>query len=199
VPTSPFYNDNQLLHLVAQDDAKAFRHLFLAHYDLIYSTSLLYIKVHELAEDVVQQVFLKVWEKREMLPAIEKFDDWLFIITRNEVINVLRKQSSLRHYLRHMQDLFEAEAGGEGPEEQLIVKQQRAIIQLAVKKLPPQQQQAYRLSRDRGMSYEEIATDMGLSINTVKGHISTALRSIREFLRHYRDELTLLLLAGLLR
>jgi len=196
VPTSTLYNEKELLRLVAQGDAKAFQHLFLTYYDLIYSTSLLYTKVHEMAEDVAQQVFLKVWEKREALATIEKFDAWLFIMTRNEVINILRKQSSHRHYLHHLQEMFREE--GDSPEDQLIIKQRRAIIQLAVENLPPQQRQAWRLSRDKGLSYEEIAADMGISINTVRGHISTALRSMRELLRHYREELMLLLSAWLL-
>jgi len=196
VPTSPLYNERELLRLVAQGDAKAFRHLFLACYDHIYSTSLLYTKVHELAEDIVQQVFLKVWEKRDMLGTIENFDAWLFIIARNEVINTLRKQSTHRSYMHHIRDLF----GGEedSPEDQLIIKQSRAIIQLAVKNLPPQQQQAWRLSRDKGLSYEEIAADMAISVNTVKGHISTALRSIRAFLKTHRKDLYLLLAGWLL-
>jgi len=190
------HDEKELLRLVARGDAKAFRRLFEVYYDPMYSTSLMYTKVHELAEDVVQQAFLRIWEKRGTLETIDQFGAYLFIIARNETINILRKQSSHRTYIQHIRELFDTER--DTPEEQMIIKQKRALLHLAVENLPPQQRLAYRLSREKGLSYEEIAADMRLSINTVKGHVSAALRSIREFLQRHRKELTLLLASWLL-
>lgn len=186
------YNERELLKQVAAGDMKSFHQLFAAWYDRLYSAALVYCKVHEQAEDVVQQVFMKLWEKRDTLSRVENPADYLFIITRNEVLNQLRRNTLHDNYKRHIRELFSEEAGS--PEEMLINRQRRQIVQQAVSSLPPQQQEAFRLSRDQGLSYDEIATNMQLSLSTVKGHISKALQAIRTYLQAHQNELLIMLL-----
>lgn len=187
------YNEKDLLSRTAAGDAEAFRHLFRQYYGPVYSVALRYTKVHDLAEDIVQQSFLKIWEKRSTLSAVIRFDSYLFRIARNEIISQFRKQAVHTRYLQHIRELFEEEQNS--PEDQLIARQRRSVVQELISKLSPQQQLAYRLSRDQGLSYEEIAVAMGLSVSTVKGHITAALRSIRELAGSRRSELCLLLSA----
>ena len=155
----------------------------------------MYIKLHELAEDIIQQVFLKLWEKRDILYGIDKLENYIFILTRNEILDYLRKQSVRQKYINRIKELFQEES--RTPEQYLIAKQKGEILQKAVVSLPPQQQQAWRLSREKGLCYEDIAAEMGISLSTVKGHISCALRSIRQTLSLYKSDLYLFLIISL--
>jgi RNA polymerase sigma-70 factor (family 1) len=185
--TEPLHNEKQLLVQVSEGDGTAFHYLFERYYGMVYSVSLRYLKIHELAEDVAQQSFLKIWDKRDRLSNIDRFDAYLFMIARNEITDLFRKQTYHQQYVQRIRELFEEEENS--PEELLITKQKRMLIKDAIHALPAQQQQAYRLSRDKGLSYLEIAEEMGLSVNTVRKHISVALNSIRAFFLKHKNEL----------
>src|ERR1700709_187333 len=85
VVLEPLHNEKQLLQKISEGDSIAFQHLFDRYYGLIYSASFRYLKVHELAEDMVQSSFLKIWEKRNNLGHVERFDQYLFRIAHNEM------------------------------------------------------------------------------------------------------------------
>ena len=191
VTTETLFIEKELLSRISAGDGGAFELLFEQYYGRIYSIAFQYLKIHELAEDLVQLSFLKVWEKRESLPAIERFDAWLFKIARNELTDQFRKVSNHEKYQRRIQELFEEEQGN--PEEQLINKQKLSLIRDAIRNLPPQQQLAYRLSRDKGLNYNEIADEMQVSVNTVRKHITLALASIRDFFKTHRSDFLILI------
>jgi RNA polymerase sigma-70 factor (family 1) len=182
----PLHNEKQLLQKISEGDDTAFRHLFDRYYGEIYSASFRYLKVHELAEDLVQASFLKIWEKRNSLRHVERFDQYLFRIAHNEMADHFRKHSKRDKHIQRIRELFEEETGS--PEELLITKQKRALIADVISNLPAQQQTAYKLSRDEGLSYQEIAERMQLSVNTIKVHISQALKTLKIFFARHKDE-----------
>jgi len=184
-------NEKEILLRIAKGDTVAFGIVFNHYYDHLYTVALIYTKVHELAEDIVQQVFLRMWEKRTRLTGICDFESYLFISTRNEIVNCLRKQVVRRKYIDRVKEMFEEESGT--PEQDLIARQRTHAVRKAIQQLPPKQQQVWRLSREKGLSYEDIAAQLGIAIPTVKGHVSGALRSIRRFLTFYRHDLFILL------
>jgi RNA polymerase sigma-70 factor (family 1) len=182
----PVHNEKQLLLKIAEGDDLAFRLLFDRYYGLIYSASFRYLKVHELAEDMVQSSFLKIWEKRNRLSHVERFDHYLFRIAHNEMADHFRKHGRREKHIQRIREMFEEETGS--PEDLLITKQKRALVADVISNLPPQQQMAYTLSRDEGLSYQEIAERMQLSVNTIKVHISQALKTLKTFFASNRDE-----------
>ncbi|HTB26893.1 MAG TPA: RNA polymerase sigma-70 factor [Puia sp.] len=182
----PLHNEKQLLQKISEGDDTAFRHLFDRYYGQIYTASFRYLKVHELAEDLVQSSFLKIWEKRNQLSHVERFDHYLFRIAHNEMADHFRKHSRRDLHIQRIREMFEEETGS--PEELLITKQKRALIADVISNLPPQQQTAYKLSRDEGLSYQEIAERMHLSVNTIKVHISQALKTLKIFFASHKDE-----------
>jgi RNA polymerase sigma-70 factor (family 1) len=188
----PLHNEKELLIQISEGDQTAFGHLFEWYYGKIYSASIRYLKVHELAEDIVQTSFLKIWDKRDTLKNVERFDDYLFRIARNEMTSHFRKNIIHEKHRKRIVELFEEESGT--PEDLLIVKQKRALIADLINSLPPQQKQAYRLSRDKGMNYEQIAEEMKLSVNTIKVHISLALKTLRAFFAQHKNDFYFLLL-----
>ena len=185
----PLHNEKELLLKVSEGDSIAFGHLFDRYYGLIYSASFRYLKVHDLAEDMVQSSFLKIWEKRFSLPKVDRFDHYLYRVARNEMADHFRKHSKRDKHIQRIRELFEEETGS--PEDLLITKQKRAMIADVISNLPPQQQTAYKLSRDEGLSYQEIADRMHLSVNTIKVHISQALKTLKIFFAQHKNEFLL--------
>ena len=182
---------------ISEGDSNAFGYLFERYYSVIYTASFKYLKVHEQAEDMVQTSFLKIWEKRDILATIDRFDAYLFRVARNEMTDIFRKNLTRDKHIQRIRELFEEESGS--PEDQLINKQKRALIADVISNLPPQQRQAFRFSREQGMNYQEIATEMNLSVNTVKVHISLALKSLRSFFAQHKNEFYFLFVAWFFR
>lgn len=187
------FNERALLFQVADGDEKAFTRLFERYSDVTYGFAIVYTKTAESAEEVVQEIFLKLWIRREKLRDIQSFPDHLFIITRNHIIDFLRKNLREKKYqqqlLRHFKEVSFT------PEQQLIFKESGEMIEKAVAMLPPQQQVIYRLRRNEDMPLDEIAFAMNLSRLTVRNHLNRALTTIRAYLRaHSRELISLFLL-----
>jgi RNA polymerase sigma-70 factor (family 1) len=178
-------NDERLLlHQIAEGDEKAFAIIVSRYWNNIYAQALTYVKSTHHAQDIVQDVFLKVWEKRRTLINVERFDSFLFIIARNHIISELRKK--LAHPLEpEFVDAYKED--GTVPDKILSFKQLQEHLKNAINLLPQQQKTAFLLSRDEGLSYEAIATQMGLSRETVKKHICRALNYLRTYIRTHAD------------
>lgn len=128
-----------------------------------------------MAEELVHDVFLKIWRNRELLLDIENFPVYLFVISKNAALNALKKIASERLTFTDL----ELEAGSE-PEPS--VDYRYALIDEAIDQLPPQQRQVYLLSRHQRLSYNEIALQMGLSKETVKKYLQIATASMISYI-----------------
>jgi RNA polymerase sigma-70 factor (ECF subfamily) len=185
-------DEKALLYLVADGDEKAFARLFELYADMTYGFAILHVKTSDSAEEVVQEIFLKLWLRRDKLREIQSFRDHLFIITRNHIIDYLRKNLREKKYqlqlLRHFKEVSST------PEQQLIFKESGEMIERAVAMLPPRQQAIYRLRRNEDMSLDEIARTMDLSRLTVRNHLNKALGTIRAYLQANSRELVSVIL-----
>jgi len=188
----PTSDERGLLSRVADGNERAFTQLFERYSDVAYGFAIFYTKTAESAEEVVQEIFLKLWLKREKLRDIQSFPDHLFIITRNHVIDFLRKHLREKRYQRQLIQHFKEVSFT--PEQQLIFKESGEIVERAVAMLPPQQQVIYRLRRNEDMPLDEIAFTMNLSRLTVRNHLNKALGTIRAYLQAHSRELTIFLL-----
>jgi RNA polymerase sigma-70 factor (family 1) len=177
---NPLSNERLLLHQIAEGDEKAFAIIVRRYWNNIYAQALAYVKSSHHAQDIVQEVFIKVWEKRETLLQVERFDSFLFIIARNHIISELRKK--IAHPLEpDAVDVYKEERGI--PDQELSFKQLQQHLKTAIELLPQQQKTAFLLSRDEGLSYEAIAVQMNLSKETVKKHIGRSLNFLRTYMR----------------
>jgi RNA polymerase sigma-70 factor (ECF subfamily) len=184
------YEENELLLLIATGDELAFRQLYDHYWEKLYSVAFVLTKSVVLSEEIVQDVFVKLWIKREELPSITRFDGYLFIMTRNHIYNTLRKIASAQP----LEERPEQESGvAMAPTEQpLLTKELEQLIQLALRHLPNKQRTVFELSRMEGMNQAAIAERMGISKLTVKSHMNRALQFIRNYLNTYRGDLLLL-------
>jgi len=187
-------NETDLLALVAEGDEKAFGILFHHYRPRIYSYAFHLFRNVGLADELVQEVFLKVWLNRDKLPHILKFEAWVFIIARNQVFDTLKllaKEASARKQMEH---LLDPEANL--VEDQIITKENELRLQNALNHLSPQQKLIFTLSRHQGMKHEEIATRLNISRNTVKTHLVHALKTLKDIL-HFHSDSALLIIASL--
>ncbi|MBO9632298.1 MAG: RNA polymerase sigma-70 factor [Chitinophagaceae bacterium] len=172
--------DKQLLQLIATGDEAAFAALFATHRNRIYSLAYRLIGVKSAAEDIVQDVFLKIWIKREELTQVQNFRAWVNTITANLVSNMLRRVAYEYRFLReitHTQDRNSTDVINISAFHELQHK-----IHQAVSSLSKQQQKIFLLSREQGLKYTAIAELLGISTATVKTHMVEALRNIRAHL-----------------
>jgi len=134
-----------------------------------------------LAEDIVQDVFLKLWNNQQSMKSIEKLDSYLFRMCKNDIINHFRRTS---HETLILAELFHQKpAGYNDTQETVAFKEAEKILSDVLEKLTPQQKAIYHLSRDDGKTHEEIAAILQIAPNTVKNHIIKAMSLIRSELR----------------
>lgn len=181
--TPPYRSESEMLQLVAAGDERAFRQLFHQHWDNIYGVALMLTKSPTLAEDVVQEVFVKVWIKREEMRAVENFSSFVFVIARNHIFDTLRKKSRDQEFVKQLIAYFND--GPSSPEQELLRKESKDLLHKAIESLPEQQRLVYRLSRDRGLKRDEIAAELGISSFTVRNHMAKATQALKEYLSQH--------------
>ena len=147
------------------------------------------------AEEVLQDVFLKIWVQRQKLATIENPKAWIVRIASNQSLNYLRKidtDNRLFDRLKH-----QPTSQPMSPEQNLAAKEMSVFIHQAVEKLSPQCRQVYKMSREDGMTIPEIAEALNISPNTVKNQLIKALKQIREYIKNMIGVILLTLLGGM--
>jgi RNA polymerase sigma-70 factor (family 1) len=184
------HNEKLLLRQVARHDEKAFKALFEAYQSRLYHYIIGIVKSKETAEEMVIDVFLKIWQHREMLAGVERFDAFLFRIAFNQSVDFLRRAArdpKIKDILWQDIEL----AGGPSSDEPVLVKEYEVKLKEAIGLLSPQRQLIFRMSREKNFSHSAIAQKLQLSKYTVSNHISESLRFIRAYLANF---LTILVL-----
>lgn len=185
------YDEKDLLPRVADGDEAAFRMLYDRYRKRIYGLGLFITKSESLAQELLQDVFLKVWEKREQLRDVVYFNAWLRTVARNTAINYLRAQSVEKLGLSHLPP---EKAIVSDTENEIADREYTRMLETAVNLLPPQQRKVFILHRREGLPHEEVASHLHISVYTSKKYMKLALRSIRLFIGHRMDSANLLIL-----
>ena len=177
--TVELHNKVELLTKVARGDEKSFAVLFHCYRNKIYSVAYRLTESTFLAEEVVQDIFLKLWLKRETLTEIKDFENYLFIMARNHVFSALKSSARQQSLVDHL--IMETPSSENSTYNKIINQEYEQILQQAVDLLPTQQKQIYLLSKEQELKREEIAKLLHISSETVKTHLSRALRHIRAY------------------
>lgn len=160
-------------------DRPAFREVYWAHHRSVYGLAVRYLKDPELAEDAVQDVFMKLWLNRSCLDSEKSISSFLLTTLKNHVLNMIKSQQ--RRVLRHYEWTDQNRKRSLRPDEQLLFDDCEQIFREGFEQLPEQKQLIYRLKSVYGYSNEEIAHRLNVSIHTVKSQYYRASRFIREF------------------
>lgn len=150
-------------------------------------------KSPEATEEIVQDIFIKLWINRHSLSQFDSPEAYIFSMARNRTIDYLRRLAKDTNLMSVLEG--DLSTGNNDIEEQLNAKELRRLIEEALGQLSAQKQTVFQLSRDEGLSHDQIAEIMQLSKSTVKNHLSETLRHIREHLSQQpNSEATLLVL-----
>jgi RNA polymerase sigma-70 factor (family 1) len=186
----PIHNENEILNKVASGDVRAFTCLFDAYYKHLGQYVFRLTESTEAAEEIVQDVFVKIWARREDLIMVNSFINYLFIITRNRTYRFLKEKATAHIRQQEWEKQYQEEhylPDDVTPEENFC----RMIDQL-IEKLPPQQKKVYELSRVGNLKHIEIAKMLGISPETVKKHIMAANKFIKNSISEKNDLVFLL-------
>ena len=172
------YNEEQLLKRLAAGDDIAFNTIYEQYQQSVFAFAFYLTKSKELSEEVVQEVFVRVWEKKEQLPENMMILPYIKRMTQNLVLDLFRKAGREQALQQQLQDAMRNIFSH--PDDQLQEKELRRIYRQGIDLLPPQKKIIYTLHRDHQLSYEQIADKLGLSPHTVRNHMAQAIRSVRE-------------------
>lgn len=176
------YNEQELLLEISEGHEPSFR-LFFDHYrESIFDFLVPMTKSKEVAEELVMDIFLKLWLGREWICDIRNIEAFLQKVAYNKAIDFLRLTARNKKLQMMVAKAME-DAIDHSLEKHLIESDYRNIIQEAVNRLSPQRRLVYTLSREKGLSHDEIARQLNLSIHTVSNHSKEALKFIRGFLQ----------------
>lgn len=177
MPFTTTNTDDALLKMMCSDDQEAFTLIYRRYWETLFTTAAKALRSSQEAKDVVQDVFLSLWNRRKELIIEGSLAAYLQSGVRYKAIHYIEKNITRRDYLSLLTEVennFHPSA-----EIQLQIKQVQQTISNTVAKMPPKMKAAYELSRHEHLSHKEIATQLGISSETVKKHIQHALQLIR--------------------
>ncbi len=173
-----------VIHLKS-GDKQAFASIYEKYHRQIYMIALKYLKDEELAEDIVQEIFIKLWTYRESLKEELSLKWFLLRSVHNLVLNTIRNKKTA--ILKHI-EMGRSNVNAKNPgEEKLILSEYFQIAEKGISELSPARQNIFRMRSAQCLSNEEVATKLGLSINTVKFQFSQASKFLRNYLKEKAD------------
>jgi len=176
--------------MLSEDSQYAFQVLFDRYKNHIYKVAMLYVKLPSMAEEIVQDVFMKVWLNRKTLTGIQSFESWLFIVSKNLIVNYNKRLATEWIAFRNYQS--QNNLPENDTDHKVRTSQYRDLLDKAVSQLSPQQQAVYRMAREQQLSYQEIARQLNVSPLTVKTHLARALNSVRAYLKQHGEIIPIL-------
>lgn len=189
-------DDQHLLIQMATGDEYAFRSVYDRYHRKVYTFALKYVKSELQAEEIVQEVFMRLWQMGARVTEIKHLGNYLLTIARNRAMDAMyRRQLEIRADLQMGDDWKE---GHNDTEELILLNDTRKVLLDAVELLPPQQKRVYQLCHQQGFKYEEAARELELSPQTVHRHMKLALRFLRNYLREHTDVAALMIIFKLL-
>jgi len=175
-------DDYTLLNELAGGDELAFNKLFEIYRERIYNYLFKITKSSQISEEIVIDIFVKIWVGRELMSKIENLESFLHKIAYHKAIDFLRVTSRHARLKKVYIDRL-VEEPEKLADDLIIDAEYRQILQKAIQQLPPQRKLIYTLSREDGLTHNQIANALNLSKNTVKNSMMAATRSIKEFLQ----------------
>lgn len=190
MPFEAVHNEKELLLQVSQGDRDAFKLLYTHYFSFVKQYVALFERSEQGLDELTQDVFVRIWEKRVYLAKVESFRGYIFMITRNVVFNYLRALK-VHQRIRELDESPERSGGGD-VESEFLFKQYYQLALEAMEQLPAGRHKILKMSIEDGFSLDEIAAKLDISRSGVKKQLYAATAFVREYLREHGD-LTLLL------
>lgn len=172
------HSDKELFAEIAKGDDIAFKTLFYRFGPKIRPFILNIVKQEDIARELVQEVFLRIWMKRETLTQVEQPASWIYRIASNLALTHFRRQNIESKVLQSIQQAVDDH---QSPHD-FNLKELQSLINKAVSQLPAQRQKIFKMSREEGLSRKEIAAALNISENTVRNQLTISLQTIQKFI-----------------
>lgn len=175
-------DEHQLIEMLREGDSLSFEILFQQYYVRFYNFCRNLIKDSHAAEDIVQNVFMKVWLNRRNLHPDQSIHNYIYVLTKHEVLNHIRDR---RVYTQVERLIMTDQPAASITDDTLQLRELDERVRRFIASMPGQRRKVFLLSRYRGMSSKDIAKLLGLSVRTVDRHINLALTSLKkEFMKN---------------
>lgn len=174
------HNEKNLLIQIANDDEDAFTKIFFHYLPRTQPFILKITKSKEVTEEIIHDVFLSIWMNRKKILEIDNFQAYIFTAAANKTFTYLKKLSKERKKIISINLTEESNI----TEESINLKESTELVKQAVAHLPPQRRLIFKLSREEGLSHDEISEHLNISKNTVKNQIVQALQFIKDYLQN---------------
>lgn len=171
-------SNTELVRLLRKGDMAAFDTIYNKYCHKLHEFVFMYLKQKEDAEEIVQEVFIKIWQSRSKIDIYASFESFLFTIAYNATMSLLRKRMSetkSREYLKSLQQISSAEQ----VIDELQFKELNQKVQTLLNQLTPRQKEIYLLSREKGLTHDEIAQKLNISESTVNNHLVATLKFLK--------------------
>ncbi len=161
----------------------AFRRFYHHYFDQLHRFAFTFLRSPEEAEEVVSDVFLKIWLNKEQMAGVQNISTYLYIAVRNTSLNYLEKKHSASHQLKDQYLRIQLCVTASQPDDMLIIKENQLAVENAIDSLPPACKHIFRLVREDGLRYREVAEILGISVNTVNAQMAIAVKKISQSIR----------------
>jgi RNA polymerase sigma-70 factor (ECF subfamily) len=173
---TPLSDEQVLLYELSTGREDAFDKMYDHYVHSTYSFVIKFVKSPELAEDLTQEIFIKIWENRSQLSKVKSFRAYLFVTARNHVLNFLRKASNSNVVLT---EIITSYASPQGANE-MISREYEQWLHNVLESMSPQMRAVFKLCREQNKSYGEVADLLQISKNTVKKHMVRSMHAIKD-------------------
>lgn len=177
-------SDQQLFQQIKVGDPEAFEKLFRSYYDRLIKFVWGYVKSEAIAEEIIQELFTKIWEEGESIEINKSVQNYLYTSARNMSLDYLKHKKVVQNWEQEKQVLRREQPMTSNLEKNLHHKFILGEVEKAIQSLPKRRRMVFILSRYEGMTYREIAEFLGISVNTVETQISRALNTLRNRFQH---------------
>lgn len=178
--TENLYEERRLLLMLGNDSAYAFQQIFDKYKDRIYKVAMSYVKDKHLAEEIIQDVFTKVWTHRHSLLELRSFEAWLYTVGKNRIFDYNKKK--IADWKAHLGYHSLKSESVNDSERLLQSKEYKELLHIAQQQLTDQQLLIFKLAKEENMTYKQIATHLNLSPLTVKTHLARAMNTLKNHL-----------------
>lgn len=184
-----------LLEQLINNDQQAFKQIYFLYSGRLYGNILKLVKSEPVAQEILQDVFMKIWDHRHSIDTAKSFRSYLFRIAENMVCNFYKKTSRDKVALRQL--MSKSSEHYSHIEEEIFCKEEASFLSNAIRGLPPQRKQIFELCKMEGKSYDEVSRLLGISVSTISDHIVKANRYLREYYLKNSEIITPLLIVAI--
>jgi RNA polymerase sigma-70 factor (family 1) len=185
--------DAELVIKLQQDEVNAFDTLYWKYHQAVYRNIFKFVKEPDVTEDILQEVFTRLWEKRKDINASQSVAGWLFVISFNLSVDYVRKKMRELNIHKEIYNLG-GEEDGLSPDNKSVYEEQYQLLEEAIAQLSPKKRKIVTLCKLEGKTYDEVAEELKISRNTVKEHLSVAMARLNEYIQKNKEHKYIILL-----